>query len=106
MYISFDDQQIKDLIEVITYVTTPRSISSKDVKTRVKVRDQATRLLVAIQKAQIPEDDVLEPMYRRYAQEVYQEDGELEFDNDAIVSISGDGGAYVQGWKWVDSDAL
>ncbi len=28
-------------------------------------------------------------------------DGDLEMDNDATVSVSDDGGAYVQCWKWV-----
>jgi hypothetical protein len=31
-------------------------------------------------------------------------DGEIEFDSDATISHSGDGGQYVLGWMWVDDD--
>jgi len=37
------------------------------------------------------------------AQEVYQVDGEVEFDDDAQVSQNYIGqGAYVQAWVWVE----
>ena len=39
------------------------------------------------------------------AQEEYQKDGEVEFDDDAEVSqsrIPGNEGAYVQAWVWVE----
>lgn len=29
-------------------------------------------------------------------------DGDLEFDDNAAISLSDDGGAYVMGWKWVE----
>jgi hypothetical protein len=29
-------------------------------------------------------------------------EGELEFDDDAIVSEGNDNGAYLQAWAWVD----
>jgi hypothetical protein len=32
-------------------------------------------------------------------------DGEIEVDDDAVVSIGGDGGAYVQAWLWVSDEA-
>lgn len=37
----------------------------------------------------------------RLAREEWQEDGSIEIDDDAVVSISSDGGAYVQAWVWV-----
>lgn len=40
--------------------------------------------------------------YRSYAQGCLQRDGDLEFDDNAVVSMGEDPGAYVQGWKWVD----
>jgi hypothetical protein len=40
--------------------------------------------------------------YRTYAQENLQRDGDLEFDDNAVVSMGSDPGAYVQAWKWVD----
>lgn len=39
--------------------------------------------------------------YRKIAINDLQKDGELEIDPDAVVSISEDGGAYVQAWVWV-----
>jgi hypothetical protein len=29
-------------------------------------------------------------------------EGDIEFDEDAVVSLSDDGGAYVQAWLWID----
>jgi hypothetical protein len=29
-------------------------------------------------------------------------DGQLEIDEDAVVSFGGDNGAYIQAWLWVD----
>lgn len=43
-----------------------------------------------------------EAAYLAHAQSVHQKDGDLEFDDNAKVSISEDGGAYVQCWKWID----
>ena len=40
--------------------------------------------------------------YATYARENCQDDGDLEFDDFAIVSVSADRGAYVLAWKWVD----
>ena len=42
--------------------------------------------------------------YRRIAEELYGTEGELEFDDDAVVSAGTGDGAYVMGWRWVDSD--
>lgn len=39
--------------------------------------------------------------YRKCAQELARE-GEIEVDDDAVVSLSNDGGAYVQTWLWVE----
>jgi hypothetical protein len=47
-----------------------------------------------------------EAAYLAHAQENLQRDGDLEFDDNAKVSISEDGGAYVQGWKWIDRSDL
>lgn len=45
------------------------------------------------------------PELAAYAQAVETRDGELEVDDNAIVSVSEDGGAYVMAWVWVsDSD--
>ena len=50
--------------------------------------------------------DPEEERYRAFAHGVLHRDGELEFDDNCRVSIGGDPGAYVQGWKWVDAGDL
>lgn len=35
------------------------------------------------------------------ARRIHQDDGELEIDDNAKVSMSPDGGAYVEAWVWV-----
>lgn len=47
-----------------------------------------------------------EAAYLAHAQGVLHSDGDLEFDDNAKVSISDDGGAYVQCWKWIARSAL
>lgn len=42
--------------------------------------------------------------YRDKADRTLHREGELEFDDDAVVSAEGDGGAYVQCWAWVEDD--
>ncbi len=39
--------------------------------------------------------------FRARAKELYHEEGEIEVDGDARVSIGGDDGAYVAAWVWV-----
>jgi hypothetical protein len=41
--------------------------------------------------------------FRSRAKELYCEDGEIEVDGDARVSIGAEDGAYVQAWVWVSS---
>lgn len=48
-------------------------------------------------------------LYREAAKEQFVEEGTLEIDDGAVVSISSDGGAYVAAWVWVgngDVDGL
>ena len=44
------------------------------------------------------------PGLRAYADRVETRDGELEVDDNAIISES-TGGAYVMAWAWVDDEA-
>jgi ATP-dependent protease HslVU (ClpYQ) peptidase subunit len=41
--------------------------------------------------------------YRRRAKKLYKE-GELEIDDDAVVSHGDDHGAYVMAWVWVEDE--
>jgi hypothetical protein len=40
--------------------------------------------------------------FRIAAKTTVESEGDLEFDSDSIVSISSDGGAYVQCWKYIE----
>lgn len=44
--------------------------------------------------------------YRKYAEDRLHKDGDLEFDDDAVVSLGADDGAYVMAWKWVDDENM
>ena len=46
-----------------------------------------------------------EPGHKAYRDAVQTEEGVLECDDLAVVSISDDGGAYVQTWTWVPDEA-
>ena len=42
--------------------------------------------------------------FRQRAKELYHDEGEIEVDDGAPVSIGEDAGAYVQAWVWVYSE--
>jgi hypothetical protein len=44
--------------------------------------------------------------YGRAAFKHYRDEGELEFDDNLVVSEGGDPGAYVLAWRWVSDDLL
>lgn len=44
--------------------------------------------------------------YLQYARDRLHKDGELEFDDDSVVSLGADAGAYVMGWVWVPDDDM
>jgi hypothetical protein len=39
--------------------------------------------------------------YRTRARDLYQEEGSIEIDSNAIVSRGDEAGAYVEAWVWV-----
>lgn len=56
---------------------------------------------------EIEADDEYETRRKRYveaARRLHHVEGELEIDDNAKLSDSGDGGEYVQAWVWVDAD--
>ena len=54
-----------------------------------------------------PSDEpALKDAYRRAAATLYGEEGVIEIDPDAPVSLGEEGGAYVQLWAWVAEEAL
>ena len=44
--------------------------------------------------------------YLAAARERYGRDGELEFDDEAVVSHGSDPGAYVMAWRWISENDL
>jgi hypothetical protein len=44
--------------------------------------------------------------YRNAAKRVWHDDGQIEIDEDAIVSHSSGSGAYVQAWVWICDDQI
>lgn len=43
--------------------------------------------------------------FREAARKLKEREGELEIDDNAIISRGSDGGAYVQAWVWIDTEA-
>ncbi|WP_019025419.1 MULTISPECIES: hypothetical protein [unclassified Thioalkalivibrio] len=73
--------------------------------------DSARRAVSALEVAivsAIKDDEKLNQAYRDEAEKDFGRDGELEFDYGATISHgTEEGGAYVQGWRWVsDTPAI
>jgi hypothetical protein len=47
------------------------------------------------------ETSELDGLYFGAAKSIYESEGDLEFDDDAVVSKGEDEGAYVMCWKWI-----
>ena len=53
-----------------------------------------------------PINDATARAYRDAAYRIWHRDGEIEIDDDALISRGTDNGAYVQAWVWVYDDQL
>ena len=93
MFIRFDDEKLPEFIKALRDVE-PDALAAVlgPLADRFQERldDEAEN------------HDVYEK-YRAAADEQGSE-GDLEFDEGAVVSIGEDAGAYVMGWKWVPAD--
>jgi hypothetical protein len=67
----------------------------------VTARPWLTNALFALAEVDAPRSDE-ESAFLIQAQDEWAKDGEIEIDDHAVVSVSDDGGAYVQAWVWVD----
>jgi len=45
-----------------------------------------------------------EQWFRERAKALYHDEGEIEVDDNALVSTGADNGAYVEVWVWVDAE--
>lgn len=74
---------------------------------RVQITDHILKAEATVTPEDVPKADpgtaMLEQHYRDAAQ-ARQRDGELEVDDNAVVSLSDDGGAYVSSWMWVSAE--
>jgi len=86
-WIRFSDEQLEALKVLVE--TAPYS----GVAGAKEASDTVTSMLEARTEG--------DPRYLAYAQENMQSDGDIEFDDDAVISEGGDPGAYVMCWKWV-----
>jgi len=43
-------------------------------------------------------------LHRKYREAISSIDGKMEIDDDAIVSIGADDGAYIMAWVWVTNE--
>lgn len=89
MWIRFDEEELKLVIAALMPVGP--------------LADSLTARLT--EELNQPEDERVETeLYLEVANETYGREGELEFDEDAAVSLGDDPGAYVMCWRWVSED--
>lgn len=95
MHIQLDDEQIK-LIQ--SHMSARADIDGDD--------SPAARLLKHIEEHIAEQNSDSAQRYRAAAQTAKNDEGELEIDDEALVSMGDDDGAYVQAWVWVtDAEA-
>jgi hypothetical protein len=56
-----------------------------------------------LNKKTVAEKLAVEKWYQEQAKKQFEDEGTLEIDPGAAVSMGGDPGAYVQAWVWVDN---
>lgn len=69
-----------------------------------QLREKFRRLQCQIEESEAEQAQLSN--YRDFAHDKHNDDGHLEVDSSAIVSVSEDGGAYVQAWIWVPRESL
>jgi hypothetical protein len=76
--------------------------SFQDLLTAARtVENPPLALREAIEAAEKHLDDPRREQIVEMARESLAREGEIEFDDDAIVSEGSDNGAYVEGWIWL-----
>jgi len=69
-----------------------------------ELRECFRNLQARVQDDAVRQDEL--NSFRAFAKDEHNDDGHLEIENSAIVSVSEDGGAYVEAWIWVPDEAL
>jgi hypothetical protein len=89
-------------MHIILSLTMEESETLAKAAAKAKLYDVASRIKSCIEESRKNVD--VEEKYREACRANHCRDGELECDDDAVVSIGNDKGAYVQTWTWVDDD--
>jgi hypothetical protein len=85
-----------------TIESTARTFAQA-AKTGIYSDEQIHALIKAVEEAD-EDKDGRKAQFRAAAKRLHEEEGSLEFDEDSVVSVSEDGGAYVQCWKYVEPE--
>lgn len=83
-----------------TIETTARTLAEA-AKAGIYTDEMINALVKAVEEAD-EDKDGRKARFRIAAKLLHEEEGSLEFDEGSIVSVSEDGGAYVQCWKYVE----
>ena len=94
MHIYFNSEQL-------TLIKTALTTSLEDPTLNEIDREHTETILKHIDNQKQLQSSKLAEQYRSYAQNNLSTDGECEFDDDTLISIGDDDGAYVMGWIWV-----
>ena len=78
-------------------MSIPEKVSLIDDENAWAREDKADKEITVSQKKK------MEDWYRHQARQRHEQEGTIEVDPDAPVSLGGDPGAYVQAWVWVDN---
>jgi hypothetical protein len=84
-------------------IETKARLLAEAAKNNVYSNEQVMDLVKAVDEAD-EDKDGRKDQFRAAAKRLHEEEGSLEFDDNAIVSVSEDGGAYVQCWKYVEPE--
>lgn len=87
------EKELRDALKGLMQLTTSYAQSNKAF--------QAAEAALMIEP-----DHPLDEAYREAARDLHQEEGEVEIDDDAVISYGDDYGAYVQAWVWVSNEGL
>lgn len=79
-----------------------RALAAK-VKQGAYTDEDVRAVVKAVHECDVVDKDRCDQL-RQKAQNEIANDGEIEIDEGAVVSLSDDGGAYVQAWVWISDD--
>ena len=114
MYYALDDRQLCSVLAALTVYqdATPADLPAildiaTDGYTRKKLEpDEIEALVDRLKTCRSEQVQPIAEAYRDHASEHLTDDGAVEIDDNALVSLGDDPGAYVMAWVWVDNADL